>query len=270
VTSRDGDERSNDWDPDSYDAEVGFVADYGESVVDLLDPRPGERVLDLGCGTGHLTADIAEAVGPEGLAVGVDQSDEMVAEARETYPECHFAAVDAREFDPETLPSAPERFDAVFSNAALHWIPWADQRTVAERVADALAPGGRFVAELGGRGNVATIVDAVVDELESRGYEAANPWYFPTVGEHATVLERAGFEVRMARLFDRPTVLDGPDGLRNWLDVFADSLFASLSADEEDAVVTAVEDRLRQDLYDPDAEAWTAGYRRLRFLAVRD
>ncbi|WP_459193529.1 class I SAM-dependent methyltransferase [Halosimplex sp. J119] len=258
----------NDWDPDSYDRDTGFVHEYGGSVVDLLDPEPGERVLDLGCGTGHLTADIADAVGASGSVVGVDQSVEMVERARETYPDLRFEVADARTYAPG------REVDAVFSNAALHWIPASDQGPVAERVHELLAPGGRFVAEMGGVGNVGSIVDATVAELRERGYEAANPWYFPTPGEHAAVLESAGFEVRLLRLFDRPTELEGgADGLARWLDVFGDSLFADLDDGEKSAVVSAVEARVRDDLFDPDAGddgVWTADYRRLRFVAVRE
>ncbi|WP_436929812.1 class I SAM-dependent methyltransferase [Halosimplex halobium] len=256
---------ANEWDPDAYDRDTGFVHEHGGSVVELLDPAPGERVLDLGCGTGHLTADIADRVGESGEAVGVDAAAEMVERARETYPDLRFEAADAREYAPD------ESFDAVFSNAALHWIPRGDQPTVAERMADLLEPGGRFVAELGGAGNVAAVVDATLAELRERGHEVDHPWYFPTVGEHAAVLEAAGFEVRLARLFDRPTELaGGREGLTDWLDVFGDSLFAGLDDDERNAVVSAVEDRLRPELFDADAGVWTADYRRLRFVAVRE
>jgi trans-aconitate methyltransferase len=255
----------NEWDPEAYDDDTGFVHEYGGSVVDLLEPQPGERVLDLGCGTGHLTADIAERVGESGVAVGVDASAEMVDRARERYPDLRFTVADAREY-------APDRpFDGVFSNAALHWIPREDQSAVAERVAALLDPGDRFVAELGGTGNVSAVVDATLAEVRERGSEAEHPWYFPTVGEHAAVLEAAGFEVRLARLFDRPTELEGGrEGLANWLDVFGDSLFADLDEAETDAVVSAVEGRLRDDLFDADTGTWTADYRRLRFVAVRE
>jgi trans-aconitate methyltransferase len=200
----DRDDAANEWDAADYDADTGFVADYGESVVDLLDPKRGGRVLDLGCGTGHLTAEIADRVGPEGAVLGVDSAPDMIRAARESYPDPAFECADAREFSPGDA-AGPDSFDAVFSNAALHWIPEADQAALAERVGDWLVPGGRFVAELGGTGNVETIVAAVQAELRKRGYDREHPWYFPTVGEYAAVLESAGFEVRLARLFDRPT-----------------------------------------------------------------
>jgi len=247
----------NDWDSTAYDGSHSFVYEYGADVVDLLDPQPDERILDLGCGTGHLTDRIAESAAE---VVGVDRSAEMIGEARASYPAHEFRRADAREF------TASKPFDAVFSNAALHWID--DQDAVCERVVDALRPGGRFVAELGGAGNVAAIVAAVAAESTARGYEPpADPWYFPTVGEHAARLEAHGFEVRYATLFDRPTELDGgDDGLRAWLGMFGDRLLGSIPDDRRSAVVDGVADRLRDELYDDGT--WTADYRRLRFVAV--
>jgi len=267
----------DDWDADAYDGSHSFVYEYGSDVVDLLDPSPGERILDLGCGTGHLTDRIADA---GASVVGLDQSEEMVETARETHDH-RFVRADARDFDRADLGvdadepcgaedsfDAAEPFDAVFSNAALHWID--DQDAVLESVADVLRPDGRFVAELGGHGNVSAIVGAVRAELDARGYEPpSEPWYFPTVGEHATTLEAHGFEVRYARLFDRPTELeDGDDGMAAWLGMFGDRLFGSVPEAERPDAVAGVEDRLRGDLYDPETGAWTADYRRLRFVAV--
>ncbi|MFB6085175.1 MAG: trans-aconitate 2-methyltransferase [Halorientalis sp.] len=251
----------NRWNPDDYDGDHGYVTEYGADVVDLLDPKPGERILDLGCGTGHLTAGIADAVGESGEVVGIDRSAEMVRQAREVYPDLSVQRADARSFH------AREPFDAVFSNAALHWISDVDQNRVLAGVADALDPGGRFVAELGGAGNVERIVEATNAELADRGYATTRPWYFPSVGEYAPRLETHGFEVRLARLFDRPTELDGADGLADWLSMFGDGLLADVPDGERGDVIEAVADRLRPELY--DGEAWTADYRRLRFLAVR-
>lgn len=248
----------NDWDSSAYDGSHSFVYEYGADVVDLLDPQSDERILDLGCGTGHLTDRIADS-GAE--VVGLDRDRGMIETARASYPDREFRRADAREFDVE----AP--FDAVFSNAVLHWID--DQAAVLRSVADALRPGGRFVAELGGTGNVATIVDAVSAELAARGYEPpTDPWYFPTVGEHATALAAHGFEVRYATLFDRPTDLDdGESGLASWLGMFGDRLLGPVPGERRPDVVAGVEARLRDALYDDGV--WTADYRRLRFVAVR-
>lgn len=256
-----GSEHGDAWDAGEYDERHSYVHQYGESVVDLLDPEPGERVLDLGCGTGHLTADIA---GRGATVHGIDASGEMVRAARERYPELSFEQADARTF------AAGEPFDAVFSNAALHWIPGSDHDAVLAAVRDALVPGGRFVAEMGGTGNVETIVRATTAVLDGRGYDADTPWYFPGIDEYAPRLAAAGLEPRRAVLFDRPTELEGADGLRDWLGMFGDSLLGAVPDGEQDAVVDAVEDRLRGELFDPDRGAWTADYRRLRFVAVRD
>ena len=253
--------RPNDWNADDYDENHSFVAEYGTDVLELLAPGPDERILDLGCGTGTLTEQLAAS---GAIAVGIDSAPEMIEQARETYAEPTFVATDARTMSFDTP------FDAIFSNAALHWIPAEEQDDTLRAVHDALRPGGRFVAELGGTGNVERIVDATLAELEGRGYDADSPWYFPSVGEYAGRLEDHGFEVRFARLFDRPTELDdGQMGLRNWLEMFGDSLFEPVPADERAAVIGGVEDRLEEHLYDRDEKTWTADYRRLRFRAVR-
>jgi trans-aconitate methyltransferase len=247
----------NEWDSDQYDDSHDFVYEYGGDVVDLLGPQPDEQILDLGCGTGHLTAEIADRAES---VVGIDAAAEMVAQAREQYPDLDFRQADAREFE-------ASGFDAVFSNAALHWIPGADHGAVLGGVRAALGDDGRFVAEMGGRGNVDQIVTATLAELDERGYEAENPWYFPSIGEYASRLESHGFEVTRAVLFERPTALeDGADGLSNWLGMFGDQFFADVTEREREEIVAAVEDRLRPTLFDAETETWTADYRRLRFV----
>lgn len=227
-------------------------------MVDLLHPRAGERILDVGCGTGRLTEQIA-AAGAD--AVGLDASAEMLDGARSAYPDLAFVRADARRF------SFAEPFDAVFSNAALHWIP--EQDAVLESVASALRPGGRFVAELGRTGNVQSIVDAVTDVAATRGYDVESPWYFPSVGGYATKLETHGFEVRYGALFDRPTKLDGgTEGLASWLGLFGDGLLSPVPADERREVVAAVEDRLRDGQFENGN--WIADYQRLRVVAAFD
>lgn len=251
------DARSNDWDAAAYDGACAFVAEEARDLVDLLDPRPGERIADVGCGTGALAREIADA-GSD--VIGIDRAPGMVARARDAHPDLPFVRGDA-----EALPLATGAFDAVFSNATLHWID--DQDAALASIRDALSPGGRLVAEFGGAGNVAAITDAVQDSMAERGYDGTHPWHFPTPAEYATRLESHGFEVRHLRLFDRPTPLeDGADGLATWLDVFGDGIFAPLSDSEREAVVAGVEDRLRDELF--EGGSWVADYRRLRVVAV--
>jgi SAM-dependent methyltransferase len=254
------------WDADRYDDQCAFVYEYGEHVTDLLDLASGDRVLDLGCGTGQLVRRLAEA---GANVTGVDSSRDMIDAARERHGgsgRVQFVHGDAR--DLPALFGDAKPFDAVFSNAALHWIPADDHDAVLGGVATLLTSGGQFVAELGGRGNVARIVDGVRAELDARGYDPESPWYFPSVGEYAPRLEAHELEVRRAHLFDRPTELDGgADGLREWLAVFGDGLFASVPDGEVSSVVDAVDDRLRDDRFHDGV--WIADYRRLRFRAVK-
>jgi len=253
----------SDWNPDRYDSDHSYVYGYGEDVVDLLSPSDGERILDLGCGTGELTQEI-ERRGSGIEAVGVDSSDEMVTKARHEHPELDFLAADARSL------SFDREFDAVFSNAALHWIPETDHGDVLSSVGRALRENGRFVAELGGKGNVSLVREAVRDELAERGYGYEEPWYFPRLGEYTALVEGNGFEVRHARLFDRPTVLEGECGMRSWLRMFGDGLLSEVPPEDEEEVISATEKRLKEDLYDAEENRWTADYRRLRFVAYKN
>jgi len=199
-----------DWDAGLYDGRHAFVWKAVASLLEMLAPKPAERILDLGCGTGHLTAAIT-AAGAD--VIGVDSSPAMLGAARREHPAVTFVEGDARRFDLGV-------FDAVFSNAALHWVRPPDE--AARCIAAALKPGGRLVAELGGRGNVTAIRDAVARAAEEAGVPPPLPdWYFPSVGEYAALLEAAGLEVTWASLFARPTALEGADGLRGWLRQFA-------------------------------------------------
>ncbi|TKR24429.1 class I SAM-dependent methyltransferase [Natronomonas salsuginis] len=246
---------SDQWDAELYDASHSYVYEYGKDVLQLLKPRGGEQILDLGCGTGHLTAQIAE----EGAEViGLDSSREMVTTAKENHPALPVVLGDARSVEF----SVP--FDAVFSNAALHWMK--NQRTIAHNVFCHLTDGGRFVAEFGGNGNVNAIQSAVRSVCRARGYEVTSPWYFPTPAEHASILESAGFEIRYMRLIDRPTPLE--DGLDPWLKMFADGLLEEVPRKERGSIRAAVINRLRDELYDPE-NGWVVDYRRLRFVAHR-
>src|SRR5271167_4105035 len=184
------------WDSESYAKNARFVTDLGAQVLALLDPRPGEQILDLGCGDGVLTKKILD-LGCR--VVGIDSSPVFVASARRLGLDV--AVRNAYELDFERI------FDAVFSNAALHWMKDAD--VVIRGVARSLRPKGRFVAEFGGHNCVKTIQTALIDELDRRGYDghAANPWYFPTVEAYGERLVAAGFGVRYIALMPRPTHL---------------------------------------------------------------
>lgn len=246
------------WDSALYDDRHSFVWQKSADLIDVLNPQPGERVLDLGCGTGHLTAQIA-ARGAE--VTGLDASASMIALARQNYPKLKFVLGDARQFRCETP------FDAVFSNAALHWIPEADE--VAESIAKALRGGGRLVLEMGARGNVGRIQKALEMTLGGRSVPYVNPWYFPDAAEYSAVLERHGLRVRMTQEFDRRVKLEHPDkGLREWLEMFAGKWLEPVPAAEMHAVLEELEHRLRPELWDGDA--WWADYRRLRVVAVKD
>jgi trans-aconitate methyltransferase len=243
------------WDAALYDRHHGFVASYGQDLLELLAALPGERVLDLGCGTGdHVALLRSRRV----VADGVDASAEMIARAVDKYPDFpYFAVADAREL------TAEASYDAVFSNAVLHWVP--EPERVAASVARALRPGGRFVAEFGGAGNVGTIIGAAQAVRAEAGLPAAPlPWYYPAVGQYATVVEGAGLEVRSAWLFDRPTVLDGTAGLATWVRMFATFL---LDGVDEAAFFPELEDRVRGALWRNGS--WWADYRRLRLVAVK-
>lgn len=238
------------WDPTLYDEKHAFVWQYGASLVELLGPRPGERILDLGCGTGHLTAQIAAA---GAAVVGVDSDPAMIEQARRGYPELQFEQQDARSF------SFAEPFDAVFSNAVLHWIK--EPEAVIGCVRRALKSGGRFVAEFGGRGNVRQIAEA----LQRAVPDTVLPWYYPGIGEYATLLERGGLEMTSAVLFDRPTPLEGEDGLRNWVRMFARDVLRLVPEARQEELWQRLEGELRPTLYYEGR--WHADYRRLRVVA---
>ncbi len=244
-----------DWDPDAYHRNARFVADYGKSLIDWLRPQPGERVLDLGCGDGVLTEELLTH-GAE--VVGVDASPRQIEAARRR-------GLRALVVDGHELAFAHE-FDAVFSNAALHWMQRPDE--VLAGVARALKPGGRFIGEFGGEGNVASIVAALKHALQRRSvdYAAVNPWYYPSVHEYHGKLERAGFHVEEIVLFPRPTPL--PGNLIAWLETFATRFTVGMSAADRTAMFDEIAEELRPQLCH-DGQ-WVVDYVRLRFRAVKN
>jgi trans-aconitate methyltransferase len=241
------------WNSEQYAQNARFVTDLGAPVLELLAPQPGERILDVGCGDGVLTKKIAD-LGCE--VVGLDASANFVASARKLGLDVVQRSAAEMEFD--------ACFDAVFSNAALHWMKDAD--AVIQRVARALRPKGRFVAEMGGYNCVKTLQSALIEELDRRGYDgaAANPWYFPTPEDYGKRLETAGFEVRYIVLIPRPTPL--PGDVMGWLTTFSSCFTASLPEVDREEYLLSVRDRVKPRLCDA-AGKWTADYVRLRFEA---
>jgi len=244
-----------DWSATGYRRHAGFVAELGRPVIELLAPLAGERILDLGCGDGVLTAELA-ARGVE--VVGSDASAALLAAAAAKGLETVLA-------DGHALPFEAE-FDAVFSNAALHWMTRPD--AVIAGVARALVPGGRFVGEMGGIGNVAAITTALRAVLGEAGIDASaiRPWYFPSPADYRRRLERHGFGVETIELLPRPTPL--PTGICGWLETFGDPFLRHAPADRRAALVARVVELLEPALCDADAH-WQADYVRLRFKAVR-
>jgi trans-aconitate methyltransferase len=246
---------TDQWDSSLYDDRHSFVWKKAGDLIELLDAKPDERILDLGCGTGHLTAQIAA----RGASVtGLDSSVSMIAQARQNFPKLKFVLADARSFHFD------QPFDAVFSNAALHWIP--DAGSVIASVARALKPGGRFVFEMGGKGNNARVLSAMSTVLAEAGYTPRNPWFFASAGEYSTLLEQEGFEVASLWTIERWTRLEHPErGLREWLEMFAGSWFEEVPAEKREGLIAEIESRLRPTLHFDGA--WWIDYRRLRVIA---
>ncbi|HML17183.1 MAG TPA: methyltransferase domain-containing protein [Bryobacteraceae bacterium] len=242
---------SERWNAERYQAGHSYVWRYGEALIDLLEPCAGERIVDLGCGSGQLTALIAE----RGAGViGIDSSSEMIAAARANFPAIEFRVADATSFAIE------DSVDAVFSNAALHWV--RDAASAIASVHRALRPGGRFVFEMGGAGNTGELIKTI---REVAG-EIDMPWFFPSIGQYAALLEASGFEVLQAQLFDRPTLFEGEHGLEDWLIMWGDFLFGKRSEPEKAEIRREVAGRMRRSSY--RGGGWIVDYRRLRMAAV--
>jgi len=244
------------WNSELYESKHHYVSQLATDLVTQLGAKPGECILDLGCGTGHLTAKIAES---GATVIGCDRSESMISQAQANYPQIEFKLQNGEQL------SENQTFDAIFSNAALHWM--TDAQAVVQGIGNALKPGGRFIAEFGGQGNVQTIITAIEDALAARGYAVVEKvWYFPSLAEYATLLEDHGLEVRFAQLFHRPTPLEGEEGLRNWIKMFASHLLSLAPLNEQGEFLSTIEMTLRPYLY--QQKTWFADYRRLRVEAV--
>jgi trans-aconitate methyltransferase len=249
---------AQEWNATRYRQNARFVSDLGQPIFDLLNPQPGECILDLGCGDGALTEKLVAA---GARVIGVDASPDMVSAAKAR-------GLDARVMDGYNLEFHGE-FDAAFSNAAMHWMK-RDPDAVLHGIRRALKPQGRFASEMGGHGCVAAIIVALCATVEKYGVDdsaAVIPWYFPTPDEYRRRLECAGFRVESIALIPRPTPL--PTGMRGWLETFAIPFTKSVSRERQSAFLDEVTERLRPVLCNSEGN-WTADYMRLRFLARRE
>jgi len=246
------------WDAELYEARHSFVWQFGKGLIELLNPQPGERILDVGCGPGQLTAKIAES---GANVVGLDSSPAMIGQARQNFPKLSFV------LESVTSMRYAAEFDALFSNAALHWV--LDAEAAGKAMSFALRKGGRLVAEFGGHGNIQTIERAIVSTMTrylGDNVPASNN-YFPSISEYSAILEHSGLEVRFAELYDRPTPLDGEKGMANWIRQFKWFYFEALPVERRSQALTDVLEELAPLLRNDDG--WFADYRRLRLIAIK-
>ncbi len=245
----------NRWNADAYNKHAAFVSELALSVVDLLAPKAGEQILDLGCGEGRLALEIQTS---GAKVTAVDASAEMVASARAK-------GLDAHVMNATNMPFE-NHFDALFSNAVLHWIKESD--SVVKNIYNVLKPGGRFVAEFGGEGNAKTAVDAMAQAFKEHPEFGAfeNPWFFPSVAHYQKLLESQGFRVEYIELIKRPTPVDD---ISHWLDLFANGVTAHLSPTEFGVFKEEVRRICKPTLYSPK-NGWHIDYVRLRLKAIKE
>lgn len=248
------------WNSTLYDNSHDFVSKYGEGILSYLNPKPTETILDLGCGTGDLTNKIFLA---GARVIGVDSSLGMISRAKSKFPEIEFLQMDARELDLDRT------FDAIFSNAVLHWI--LEKEVVTAKMYSHLNDNGRIVLEFGGKGNIQEMLKALKDVLVERGYAAnaaVDCWYYPSIGEYATELEKQNFRVVHAEHFDRITPLKGDHGMKDWFLMFGGQLLANIFDKEKADILDEVENRLRATHFIDGV--WNADYKRIRIIAVKE
>ena len=248
------------WNSRLYDQSHDFVAKYGEGILSYLQPEIHETILDLGCGTGDLTKQI---YGTAAKVIGVDNSVEMIEQAKTKFPEIEFYQMDARvlKFDIS--------FDAIFSNAVLHWIP--EKETVIKNMYLVLKPGGRIVLEFGGKGNNEVMLKVLRNNFLQRGYlknAEIDFWYYPFIAEYATELELQNFRVTHAEHFDRFTPLKSKDGIKDWFRMFGEKFFTGISKNEKEDVLEEVQAKLATSHFVNGV--WHADYKRIRIVAVKE
>ena len=252
---------NQNWDSKKYSEGFSFVYQYGSDVLNLIQPEGVVKAIDLGCGTGILT----KALKDKGFDVtGLDSSEEMLLKARANYPDIEFAHADAVNF------ALGEPVDLVFSNAVLHWIDKSRQLSMMKCVYDALRDNGQFIFEMGGSGCGRLIHEKLAERFNAHGYSYAMPFYFPAIGEYASLLEQTGFTVRYAVLFDRPTQLKGNNGLYDWIKMFVNIPFEGVKESDRENILLETVEGLRDKLFNHESKIWFADYVRLRIRAVKE
>jgi len=247
------------WNSTLYDNAHNFVAKYGEGILSFLQPKADEIILDLGCGTGDLTKKISET---GASVIGVDSSPEMITKAKIKFPELEFKVVDARRIQYQ------DHFHAIFSNAVLHWVSPPEEAVAS--MYHALKPGGRIVVEFGGKGNNEHMLAALRKVLIAKNYHdnaKINFWFYPSIGEYSTLLEKTGFRVIRAEHFDRQTPLTGENGMKDWFKMFAGNFFEGIPDQEKEFILDEVQENLRATHFIDSV--WYADYKRIRAVALK-
>ena len=244
------------WNSELYDNAQGFVSEYGKELITLIQEKENQKILDLGCGTGDLTWEIAKRFSCD--VIGSDYSKEMIIKAKEKYHTLDFSVYDACK-----IPFTNE-FDVIFSNAVFHWI--SDQKALHQSIYNALKKNGMLICEFGGYRNIENISNAFKKAIEKYGDSYISPFYFPKVENHVEILESIGFVINKIYDYDRPTILPNGDlGLRQWVCQFFSSDLFKYEKDKQEEILLFVENELRETRF--DGEKWTADYRRLRVIA---
>jgi ubiquinone/menaquinone biosynthesis C-methylase UbiE len=256
------------WQAHQYDFNHGFVSEYGKELISILNPQKGQNILDLGCGT----ADITRVIKDTGAnVIGIDSSIEMLEQGKVKYPELDLRCVDVLDMDYRN------QFDSIISNAALHWVH--DSVTAVKNMNRALKLGGHVVLEFGGHGNISNIQASITNVLYNLGYKENSRrkiWYFPTIGQYASILEDNGFNVTTALLYKRPTLLEGEMGMENWIRQFASGYFDNLYEEQIASVMECITEGSKKRGYQSNLHGsnykdgmWMADYVRLRIVATK-
>ncbi len=246
------------WNSNDYTDNFNFVYKYGEDVLALIDAPEGSLAVDLGCGNGALAKKLAD----RGYKViGIDASDDMLEKAAQTNPDITFIRGDATNF------TLDKKADVIFSNAVFHWIDADKQEQLIKNIASNLKQGGQLVFEFGGKGCAEAVHSALEKIFAQKGLEYQRAFYFPTIGEYAPILEKYGFKVEFAVLFDRPTIQQSENGLADWIKMFDKKPFEGLKPDLCDEIISSAENTLKPKLF-VDGK-WVVDYVRIRMKAKK-